>query len=156
MLLDYEFSKSLQDERDYKFTKDYAYDYQENQIGGILNTVINRNAGDDTINFIEDTRAFNINYLSNQITIAQNTPAPIKAPIFDVGGLSRSVGDYLYKGGSGNFGNPHNVAQVRRFNIWTKNTEIYKNALNEWAGIVAGYVNNLTRIKNNLESYSFI
>jgi hypothetical protein len=153
---DYEFSKSLQDERDYKFTKDYAYDYQENQIVSSIRNFLGRSSSDETVAFIENTRASDINYLSSQITIAENTPAPISAPVNNVGIVSRSVSDFLRGKGSGNFGNIHNVRQLERYQIYKTNLGIYNNALTEWAGIISGYVNNLTNQKSLLESRSFL
>jgi hypothetical protein len=159
MQQDYE---TLENERLYKFTKNYAYDYQENQIGGFLNKVINRNSAENTINFIEDERAFNINYLSSQIAIANQSSPPIARPVWTGGALGRTVADYLFgskkrgiTAGTGNL-NPQMQYQVFEYNRYNANLEIYSNALSEWAKIVSGYVNNLTNQKSLLESHSFI
>ena len=162
MLLDYEFSKSLQDERDYKFTKDYAYDSQENQIVSSIRNFLGRSSSDNTVAFIENTRASDINYLSSQIAIANQSSPPIARPVWTGGALGRTVADYLFgskkrgiTAGTGNL-NPQMQYQVFEYNRYNANLEIYNNALSEWAGIVAGYVNNLTNQKALLESKSFI
>lgn len=162
MQLDYEFSKSLQNERLYKFTKDYAYEYQENQIIGSIRKSLGRESADSTINFIEDTRTRDIDYLSSQIAIANQSSPPIARPVWTGGALGRTVADYLFgskkrgiTAGAGNL-NPQMQYQVFEYNRYNANLEIYSNALSEWAGIISGYVNNLTNQKTLLQSRSFL
>ena len=159
MLLDYEI---LENERAFKFTKEFAYQSYENDIISSIRKTIDRSAGDDTINFIENKRASDINYLSNQITIANQSSPPIARPVWTGGALGRTVADYLFGSkkrgiiaGTGNL-NPQMQYQVFEYNRYNANLEIYSNALSEWAGIVSGYVNNLTQQKSLLESRSFI
>ena len=151
MQQDYE---TLENERLYKFTKNYAYDFQQKEIGFNLNTIEYAK----TVDFLESTRISDINYLSNQIAIAQNSSPPISAPVNNIGILSRTVADFIRgkRGVTRIGGNPHNIDQYQRWQTYNTNLKIYNNALSEWAGIVAGYVNNLTNQKALLESKSFI
>ena len=155
MRLDYEI---LENERAFKFTKEFAYQSYENDIISSIRKTIDRSAGDDTINFIENKRASDINYLSNQISIAQNTPAPISAPVNNVGVLGRTIADFINgkRGVSATNLNPQMLGQLQRFETYKTNLNIYNQALTEWAKIVSGYVNNLTNQKSLLESKSFI
>ncbi len=155
MLLDYEI---LENERLYKFTKNYAYDSQENQIVSSIRNFLGRSASDDTVSFIENTRASDISYLSNQISIANNSLPPIPVPVNNIGMLSRTVADFIHhkRGVTRIGGNPHNIAQYQRYQTYNTNLGIYNEALAEWAKIVSGYVNNLTNQKSLLESHSFI
>ncbi len=153
MRLDYEI---LENERAFKFTKEFAYQSQENEISSILRTVGNRESFDNTVNFIESKRASDINYLSNQISIAQNfsLPQPAQARALP---LSRSGADF-YNAGIGKFENLHEGTQINIINI-ENNRRVREEFEIFNAGVMAkvrGYIENLTNQKSLLESKSFI
>jgi len=106
-------------------------------------------------NVFQERKSNQLNFIDSQIIEAQNFK--IITPQFQrVGTLSRSVADYLFKGGSGNLSNPHNVWQINAYNI--RNAQV--RAFNEYKvntqNSIMDFINNLQVQKSLIQSESVI
>ena len=106
----------------------------------------------DTVNFLNQSREAEINYLDSQITEARNFSIASPSPLA-VGTLDRSSANYLYKN-SGQFDQLHPISQVniKRIQFNQQQAIAFEEYTRPIYAQVTDFINNLTTQKSLIES----